>query len=127
MINKMSTGHNVATASLGTLDPIPHVDPVMPVDREYSISGKANDIGFYTCFHYDMVQDESEYLAILTAWGIATINQADVTIYCRNQRMVGTRYNGTALLPEMGQDAKYEGGFPKNIAIYVVDLEELVG
>lgn len=125
MIYKMSTGHGVALVSLTALSPQPKQDPVAPVDREFSVSGTVTDLGYFTCFHYEMLLSESEYLSVLTQWGINLLLSCSVTIYCRDQRMQAKRYNGTVLLPEMGQDAKYDAYFPRNIALYVVDLEEL--
>jgi hypothetical protein len=125
---KVGTGHNVPLVNLSAIK-CRH-DPVAPVDREYSVNGNVNDLGLYTCFHFDFAEDEDEYDGtILYSFFLDTDNgkhdHYDVTVYVRNTRMQWQRFNGVAQLPEMGQDAKWENFFPRGIAVYVVDLEPL--
>lgn len=125
---KVSSGHNVPLVNLTSIA-CKH-DPVAPVDREYSVTAKINDLGFYTCFHFDFSEDGESYdEEILYSFFLNTDNgnndQYDVTVYVRNTRMRWQRFNGVALLPEMGQDAKWDNYFPRGISVYVVDLEGL--
>lgn len=121
----MQLGHDIALVSLLPIYGSPRADPAAPTQREYSVTGKPADSGFYTCFHWDFVDSETDYSTIITSFGFAVdpdIN--DVTVYVRNHRFEWIRFNGSAIYPQMGQDVKYENFFIRNLSLYVVNLVE---
>lgn len=48
-----------------------------------------------------------------------------MTIYARNQRYAWVRFNGLAILPEVGRDVTWTNYFARGISIIVRDLVAL--
>lgn len=122
---KVAVGHDVALISLVKIDPEPTGDPVAPVQRQYSASGKIHEDAEFLRLHWDHIDSPTEYLALLTLFGLHDSHQEEVTIYCRDPRLVWTRYNGLAILPEVGVDAKWSNFFLRDVDMYIVDLQGL--
>lgn len=123
---RVALGHDIPYENLNVIDPQPRGDLAAPVVRNYGIDGSIHQQGLYACWHWDFVESYTQYLAILTYFGLETTadNSNLVTIYTRNERSGYIRYNGIALAPEVGSDIKWENFFLRDLKIYIVDLEE---
>lgn len=119
----VAPGFDVALVSLNVITPQPQGDPVAPVERGYGASGYIHDQGSFVKLHWDFIESETEYLTLLTQFGLEAADNAEVTVYVRNSRFVWTRYNGIAQLPEPMQDMKW-AYFVRDVDIYITGLEE---
>jgi hypothetical protein len=118
-------GHDHVLVECLFITPTPSTDPVAPVNRDYGVSGKHHDQGRFAVWRWSHVDGEDEYLDILVQLGLDDADTCEVTIYTKNERMIWTLYNAIAHLPEMGSDVKYQNFFPRDIAVYFTDLEEI--
>lgn len=123
-LHKVGIGHDVAEVSLSTLTPQPKGDPLAPTVRNYAPGGAFHEQGQYTCHHYDFLEDADQFEDVLNEYGLISDDRQDITFMAYSERMVWTRYNGTAIRPEMGQDVKFTNFFIRDVAIYIVDVEE---
>ena len=122
---RVKVGHGEALVDLVVLDPQPHTTGVQATRRTHAASGLVYDEGLYCRFEYDYTDSPTTYLALLTAFGLASASQANVTIYARNQRYAWQRYSGLAILPETGRDVTWTNYFARGISIIVKNLEAL--
>lgn len=123
---KIGIGHDIV---LGLLDDIPYGvshGSIQIGDRSYGISPSVHDKTKFVVFHWDVLDSEAEYVQILTDFGLLGDDTCDVTVYVKNERLQWTLYNGTAMLPEAGEDMKWERFFPRNLDLYVCDLQTFV-
>lgn len=124
-VYSVADGWNVALVSLVALDPQPEGMPVMPVVRNYAVSGTVHEQGGFVDLKYSALDSEADYLAVLTQFGLHNADTNEITIYCRNGRLVWTRYNGLAVYPEAGQDMRWQQFYPREIVIRVKHLVAL--
>lgn len=122
---RVKTGHNEALVDLVVLSPQPRSIGVEATRRSFAASGLVYDEGLFVRLLYDFTDSPTTYLALLTAFGLASASQANVTIYARNQRYAWQRYNGTAILPETGRDVTSSNFFLRDIIILVKNLVAL--
>jgi hypothetical protein len=122
---RVKTGHGAALVDLVVLDPQPRTIGAQATRRTHAASGLVYDEALFVRFEYDYSDDATAYLAILTAFGLASASQANVTIYARNQRYAWVRYNGVSVLPEVGRDVAWTNYFARGISIIVKDLVAL--
>jgi len=119
---RVKTGHGAALVDLVVLAPQPRSEGVMATRRTHAASGLVYDEALYVKLEWNVLGDATDYLAVLTAFGLASASQANVTIYARNQRYAWTRYNGVSVLPETGRDVAWTNYFPRGISIIVKNL-----
>jgi hypothetical protein len=122
---RVKAGHNQALVDLVVLDPQPHTTGVQSTRRTHAASGLVYDEALFVRFEYDYTDSPTTYLALLTAFGLASASQANVTIYARNQRYAWVRYNGVSVLPEVGRDVAWTNYFARGISIIVKNLVAL--
>lgn len=124
-IYKMALGWDVAEGSMAAIVvQQPQVDIVGPVVRSYGGGGAIWEQGLFTCYHFSMVESETEWLTILTQFALNSEDTSEVTILAKNNRLSLVRWNAVAQVPEGNQDIKWSNFFPRDMAIYFVDLEE---
>lgn len=116
-------GWDVADVDMVRIEPQPQGDAVAPVVRNYGLGGGITEQGSFLCYHWSHVEDEVEYLALLAQFGLDDENTKEVTVPGWSERLVWTKYNALAHYPESGQDMKRNNFFPRDVAIYFVDLE----
>lgn len=121
---RVAIGHDVVLASTEPIYQTPRNAIARPVERNYGLGGSVHDRGLFVCFHFDMVDGEAVYISILNQFGLLGEDSSEVTVYIFSPRMAPTLYNGIAFLPQAGEDFKLENFFPRNIELYVTDLEE---
>ncbi len=121
---RVATGHDVVLGSLTVLDPQPRSTGIQVLERSYAASAAVVDQGIYTEFIWDVLETDVKYRSILADFGLsASVRFADVTVYLRNQVWEYVRYNGVAVRPLQGQQARWELPFPRDIKILVRNLE----
>lgn len=117
-------GHDIVLGLLNPIIPVPQHGSVGVVERNYGLGNFVHDQGLYVPFYWSHVDGESEYITILNLFGILGDDTSNVTVYVRNRRLQWTLYNGVAYLPEPREDMKWSNFFPRDITLYVCDLEE---
>jgi hypothetical protein len=120
---KVADGWNVALISLNELTPQPSSTGIQPTRRTHTASGDVYDDGEYVELDFDVLEDEAQYLTVLTAFGLNNALTNQVTVYVRDDTWAWVRKNGVAVRPEMGREARWNSFFPRNIEILVRDLE----
>jgi hypothetical protein len=111
----------VALVSLTILSPQPSSGGVQPTLRTYGTSGKVHQMALHGEMVWGVLEDETEYDTILDFFGLASVLDAPVTVYLRNELFVYTRYNATAVRPELGRDAGWNF-FPRGVTILLKNL-----
>ena len=119
-------GHDVPLVMLNPVVPKPASEPPEPVQRLYGVNGTiCHDQGACLKLHWAFVETETEYMTILAFFGLHDQASDNVTVYAKDERLVWKRFNGVSQLPEPGVDMRWANYFPRDITIYIVDLEEL--
>jgi hypothetical protein len=72
---------------------------------------------------WDLNQGATEYLALLTAFGLETGISASVSIYARDDIYVWRYYNATVVRPRVGHEVTWDRYFPRRITILAKELE----
>ncbi len=119
---KQHDGHDVILASLTDISPQPHSTGVQATRRSYSANGDVTDQGLYIELLFEAVESNTAYGTLLTLFGVNVALTNDITLYCPGPALAWTRYNGTAVRPEVGRDLKRENYFPRAIIILVKNL-----
>lgn len=122
---RVATGHDVALVSLNTVTPQPLGRPLRPTQRTYGLTGVPNDMGLHVEWVFDAIANTTEYVTLLTQFGLHNATTANVTIYTRKNRLEYARYNALAVLPAMGSEAEWGQGFLRGIIITLRNLEAL--
>lgn len=122
---RVSSGHNVALASLTVLDPQPRSLGVQALDRSYGLSGSVHERGLYLELLYDYIDTPTIYQTLLAAWGINTALYANVTIYAWRKDFDHQRYNAVVVRPQIGQEAGWTNFFLRNVTFLFKNLEAL--
>jgi hypothetical protein len=123
MYYKVGIGHDVPDIDLELLDPQPWGTPATPVKRNYSADNGVHDQNLFIELHFDMLESETQYMAVLQQFGLGSDDSAEVTLACRDRRLQAETYNGVALLPEPLQEMKWQNFFVRDIIIRVINLE----
>lgn len=118
-----ATGHNVALVSLTVLSPQPRSTGIQATRRTYGADGSVYDEGRYVILEWDFMENPTDYVALLTLFGVQNNLTCDCTVYIRDERFAFARYNGIAMRPEPGKDVRWTNYFPRNIEILIKDLE----
>ena len=122
---RVADGHDVLVGSTNLIVPQPTANGIEPTRRTFAASDAVYDEGHFIELEWSVVADVTEYIAIVTAFGLfgqPPPMTNEVTVYVRNDYFVSTLYNGTAVLPEMGRDIKWRNYFPRDLVILVKNL-----
>lgn len=122
---RVDTGHNVPLISLDRITPEPSTSPVTPAARDYGAGGGVYDQGYFVVLRWDFVEDEAEYLALLSMFNLDLSKYEAVTVYVKNDLLQWQRFNGYAQRPQPQEDMDWKNFFPRDIEITIVDLEPL--
>lgn len=121
-IYRVAAGYNIALASLIKIEPEPMSEGVKATQRTYGTGGAVHEQGLYVEIELEITKDDAEYLSFISYFGLASALTALVTVYAPNGVFTWTRYNGTAVRPEVGKDVKRIQGWPRRIKVLVKDL-----
>lgn len=122
---RVAVGHDIALVSLAPINPQPSAGGVKPTERTYGLSGAVFEQGQYGVIEWSMLESESQYTAILTAFGLSSSLNADVTVYIRNEKFAYARYNAVAQRPQIGQDGDWTNFFLRGFRIVLTHLVAL--
>lgn len=95
---------------------------VKPSRRSFAADGSIVEEGLYLELEWGVLESAADYLTLLTAFGLHDALTNEITIYARDARFVNVRYNGIAVRPELGRDARWDM-FPRGVTILVKNLE----
>lgn len=122
---RVKTGHDEALEDLVVLNPQPneeHAGGIQYTRVTRSLSGSIKKEGPYFEFNFGQL-NATTYDTVLTAFGVASTDTANVTVYIRDDDMkTWVRKNGVAYKPLPGDGADWFVR-PRNITITVTDLE----
>lgn len=121
---RIGIGHDLDLGDLTLLQPQPTSTGVQVTRRVVAANGMVHDQGLYVQLIWPVLEGDAEYRTILGYFGLNAAKVADVTIYARDERWLYRRYNGLAVQPELGTDARWRY-FPTNITILVRNLKEV--
>ena len=123
---RVATGHDVILGSLTVFAPQP--DPgtaIQTTRRSYGGDGTVFDEGRYIELPWSALVDATAYQALLTLFGLsASVENADVTVYVRDETYAFVRMNGIAVRPQPGKEVVWGDvqSRPLNVNILVKDL-----
>lgn len=121
---KVATGHDVALVSMTDIAPQPAMPAaIQTAERSYGLTGATFDNGKFVEYIWTVLGGVTAYQTILTAFGVASVLYADVTVYVRDETFTWARYNGVAHRPQPGSDLEWRRGFPVNVRLLVTQLD----
>jgi len=123
MIYKVATGLDIPLVSLVSMVPQPRSEGIKVTQRSFASSGAISNQGLYIELEWTMLTTDEEYQTLLTAFGLLASYYAAVTVYIPTDTFVSARYNGIAIRPEIGKDARRTNYFVRDVTILVRDLE----
>ena len=118
----VGTGHDVALVDLDLLDPQPTSTGVQATRRVYAASGAIVEEGYYIELVWNVIPSPAVWNSILNQFGVGGEFTAEVTVRVPNKGFAFTRYNGTAVRPDIGKEVVREGYFIRNVKLLVRDL-----
>ena len=119
---KVKDGHDQAEIDLVLIDPQPRSTGVRVTRRTHAAGGAVIEEGKYIELIWDIVPTANAWNALLNQFGLGAVLTNEVTVYVPDPQFYYTRYNGTAIRPEIGQDVQRTGYFIRNVTILVRDL-----
>lgn len=119
----IAIGHDVALEELDPITPQPGSEGVRPMRRTYAADGSVHEEGLYIDLAFGE-HPAATYGALLAQFGLDSAPVAAVTLYAPGQDYSFVRWNGYAVLPEIGRDVRRRGYFV-GITILVRELEEI--
>jgi hypothetical protein len=123
---RVAVGHGVAFGSLAVITPQPSAGGVKATQRTYGLDGTVHEFGGqYAILKWSMLETETEYTTILTAFGLSSALYSSVTVYIRNQFFAYARYNAIAQRPMIGQEGDWSNYFLRDFEITLTHLEAL--
>ena len=120
---RVATGHNVVLGSLTVLSPQPRSEGMKYTRVNAAASGVVYKEAPYVELVWDLLADATAYQALLTTFGLGSVESATVTVYIRSDKFSWVRMNGRAVRPEVGRGVTWDRYFPRNITILIRDLE----
>lgn len=121
---RVTTGHGNILTDTEFINPEPSGSFPESVEVKYALSGATYHEGSSFILHWDMIETEAEYQAMLEQFGLDVADYADVTVYIRGKRSAFKLYNAVAHLPEPETDIKWSNVFMRNVNLILTHLEE---
>lgn len=119
-------GTDLVTGSLNIIAPQPKTKGLEYKRWVVAMDGTEYATGPFIRMEWDLLQGATEYLALLTSFGVHVGISSSVSIYARNDTFVWKYYNGVAMRPRINQEATWIRYFPRRITILVKNLEVYV-
>lgn len=120
---KAKTGHDVALLLLVDITPQPQTIGLQYTQRDYAADGTVHQQGPFVELNFSMIDDATEYQALLTQFGLTSATTASVTVYIQNENYTWARYNGTIVKPMIGNQGARDRFFLRNFTFVVKNLE----
>jgi hypothetical protein len=121
---RVAVGHDQPLIDLVRIQPQPFSDGVQVTRRTSSGNGTVHDQGLYLELVWPLFETDEQYRGVLGLFGLNAAQVRDVTVFVRDDRWLYGRFNGLAVRPQMGVDARWRY-FPTAITIRVRNLKEL--
>lgn len=118
----VGVGTDLVTGSLNIIAPQPRTRGLQYKRWVEAVDGTRYATGPFINFMWDLTQGATDYLALLTSFGINASNQASVSIFARDDVYVWRYYNGVAMRPRVGHEVSWDRYFPRRITILVKEL-----
>lgn len=122
MTYKVADGHDVAAESLTAISPQPRSEGIRATRRVYCPDGTVRDDGLYVELLWSVLDDATDYQALLDQFGVKTARTNEVTVMVRDDTFAWVRMNGTAVRPQAGGEVRWSDFFPRSITILIKDL-----
>jgi hypothetical protein len=119
---RVATGHDEALVDLTVLSPQPRSKGIQYTRRVMAADGSMVNEGPYVELVWDVVATDTVFRNILTAFGLASVYNALVTVYVRDDDFQYVRKNGRAIRPTPGDGVEWSY-FPRSMTILVRELE----
>lgn len=119
---KIGVGLDVPLVDLDDIIPQPATVGLQYARRTFAASGVVVDELPFVEFEFSTLDSPTQYVALLTQFGLASATTADVTVYVQNENYVWTRYNGKAVKPLVGSDGARNNFFLRGFTILVKNL-----
>jgi hypothetical protein len=119
---RVKPAHNQPLVDLVVLDPQPRSVGIQVTRRTYAASGVVYEEGLYVELVYSMIENATQYQAILTAFGLSSLVSANVTLYAEDQTFAAKRWNGRVVRPDIGRNGARENYFLRDVVFLVKDL-----
>jgi hypothetical protein len=97
---RVGAGWGLALASLTRLATQPASSGVKATETVYFADGSVYVQGLYIELLYNTIFGTTRYQSVLSAFGLVAARSAQITIYCPDDLLNYTRYNGVAVRPE---------------------------
>lgn len=122
MIYKVGEGSNIALVSLTTIAPQPRSNGLEYSRSSFAASGAVIREAPFVRLIWDVIEDDTEYNALLALFGLDSATGAAVTVYVPGVRRTAQRFNGTAILPVAGDGMTHSQYFIRDVEILIRDL-----
>ena len=123
---RVKVGHDEALVDLTVLSPQPDPGPAIRTTRRtYGGDGTVYDDARYIELPWSALDDAAAYVTLLALFGLnASVENADVTVYVRDEIFAWVRMNGVAVRPIPGKTVRWGDvqSRPLNIKILVKEL-----
>jgi hypothetical protein len=120
--HKVKPGTDQALIDLVTITPQPASNGVEYTVRDDAIDGSVTEQGPHVVHRFDVMEEDADYLTLLTLYGLNTATTALVTVLAESELYVATRYNGLAVRPEKGRDVQRRNTFVGGVEIIIKNL-----
>ena len=120
----VAVGTDVVTGSLNIITPQPRTKGLQYKRWVEAVDGTRYGTGPFINFLWDLTQGATDYLALLTSFGIHVSNQASVSLRARDDIYVWKYYNAVVVRPRVGHEVSWDRYFPRRITILAKELEE---
>lgn len=119
----IAIGHDVALEELDAIAPQPGSQGVQAARRTYAADGSLHEENLYIELAFGE-HPVATYQSLLAQFGLDAASVVAVTLYGPGPDFEFARWNGYAVLPEIGRDVRRRGYFV-DITILVRGLEEI--
>ena len=123
---RVKTGTDVILGSLTVFDPQPSGEAVIQTTRRtFAADGSVYDEGRYIELEWTAYTNGADYITLLALFGLsASVADAAVTTYVRDETFAWVRMNGTAVRPQPNREVKWGEvqSRPLGIKILIKDL-----
>lgn len=121
---RVKVGHDNPLIDLVTISPQPRSSGLKATERTYGIGASGVfELAPYCELVWDVLETETEYTTLLTAFGLSSSLTSSVTVYIRNSAYAYARYNATAVRPQIGTDGQWDNFYLRNFVILLKNLE----
>lgn len=122
MTYMVADGHDIAEESLEVITPQPRSEGIKATRRVFLPDGTVRDDGLYVELLWSVMDDATDYQALLDQFGVNTARSNEVTVMVRDDTFAWVRMNGTAVRPQPGGEVRWSDFFPRSITILIKDL-----